>query len=86
MEKKEKREIYFFDRLAKSLYEDEEALDALKEYRTPAAGAAYESDIRAIFPAAAADEALSAGKYAEALKNENLSKVNAYLSELNKNG
>ena len=33
MEKKEKREVYFFDRLAKSLYEDEEALDALKEYR-----------------------------------------------------
>lgn len=32
MEKKEKREIYFFDHLAKNLYEDAEALAALKEY------------------------------------------------------
>ena len=31
-EKKEKREIYFFDHLAKNLYEDAEALAALKEY------------------------------------------------------
>lgn len=32
MEKKEKREIYFFDRLAKALYADAGALDALQEY------------------------------------------------------
>ena len=29
MKSKEKREIYFFSRLAKSIYEDAEALDAL---------------------------------------------------------
>ncbi len=33
MDKKEQREIYFFDRLSKSICEDEEAQDALKEYR-----------------------------------------------------
>ena len=33
MKKKENREVYFFDRLAKALCEDKDALDALKEYR-----------------------------------------------------
>ncbi len=32
MEQKKKREIYFFDRLAKALHEDKEALDAIAEY------------------------------------------------------
>ena len=34
MKNKETREIYFFNRLAKVLCADKEALDALKEYRS----------------------------------------------------
>ena len=34
MEQKKKREIYFFDRLAKALFEDAEALDAIAEYHS----------------------------------------------------
>ncbi len=55
---------------------------SLKEYLTPPEGAVSESDIRALFPAAAADEALNAEKYTELLKNENLDKANKYLDSL----
>ena len=54
----------------------------LKEYRTPEAGENYESDLLAIFPAAAAAQALQIEKYAAALKNDNLAQVTEYLNNL----
>ena len=64
---------------------NENGVYSLKEYRTPETSSAYGSDIRVFFPADAAEEALNTGKYAEALKNENLSKVSEYLNRLYSN-
>lgn len=54
----------------------------LKEYWTPGPGTDHESELREKFPTAAADEALDIGKYAEALKTDNLNKVTEYLKRL----
>lgn len=53
----------------------------LKDYWTPS-GADIESEVRARFPAFAADKALDVERYAEALKADALARATAYLESL----
>lgn len=56
----------------------------LEEYWTPQTGIAYESDLRAKFPAEAAEEALNVEKYSDALDRDILDQAAAYLKDLMK--
>ena len=60
----------------------EDGAYALKEYRTPREGDGYESDLRSVFPTAAAEEALHIGRYAEGLKADNRERAAEYLEQL----
>ncbi len=62
---------------------DKDGAYSLKVYWTPGEGANYESDIRARFPAAAAEEALRIERYADYLKKDNWNQLTEYLNRLN---
>ena len=63
---------------------DENETYSLKAYRAPAPGRTCANEIRAIFPAAAADRALHPELYAETLKKDCLDQANRYLEGLAK--
>ncbi len=61
---------------------DENGEYSLKEYWTPRTGPKFESDIRAKFPKAAADDACHFEKYVESLKNDNWNQIMEYWNRL----